>query len=84
MLLQEPLDDPVDRFVIGQAEAHQLHELVTGDLANGSLMGQLGIGVPGLERGCGLVGAIIHNDGITFDMPETFGTGFNGGIEILF
>lgn len=32
MLLKETLDDPVDRFVIGQAEAHQLKQENTKSL----------------------------------------------------
>ena len=82
-LSQETLNNPINRFVIGQAQTHQFCELVAGDFADRGFMGQFSVGVPGFQRRNGLVGAVINDDGVSFNMAEAFGEGVHGGIKSL-
>ena len=53
MLFQKPIDDLGFGFLFGEAEGHQLHELITGNLADGGLVDERGIRVVRLQRGHG-------------------------------
>ena len=46
-------------------------------------MGQFSVGVPGFQRRNGLVGAVINDDGVAFNMAEAFGEGVHGGVKGL-
>ena len=67
---QEALEDAVLGLLLGQAQGLQLQKLVAGDLADGGLMDQLGLGAVGGDLRDGADLGVSHDDGVALDMAE--------------
>ena len=63
-LCQKSLEDPVLRFLLGEAQGLQLQQLVPGDLADGGLVDQAGIHAVGGDLRDGGHHALVHDDGV--------------------
>ena len=65
-LFQKAVDDLLFGLLLGEAQRHQLDELVAGDLADGGLVDQLGVHVVRFEGRDGQDLALVHDDGVAF------------------
>ena len=75
MLCQEALEDRLLRLFGGQAEGLQLQQLVAGDLADGGLVDQLGVGTVGGDGRDGLDAGVAHDDAVALNVAEALGVG---------
>ncbi|CAN4051266.1 IS66 family transposase, partial [Dysosmobacter welbionis] len=82
-LCQKSLEDPVLRFLLGEAQGLQLQQLVPGDLADGGLVDQLGLGVVGGDLRHGADLGLSHNNGVALHMAEALGVAHHAGAEHL-
>ena len=83
MLFQEAVDDLLLGFLLGEAQRHQLYDLVAGDLADGGLVDQLGIHVVRFEGRDGENLALVHDDGVAFGVAVAGGVADDAGVEFL-
>ena len=64
-LFQESVDDLFLGFLFVQSQRHQLHQLLSGDLADGGLVNQRSVHVICSQLGACQHTALIHNNGVT-------------------
>ena len=83
ILRQEALEDGLLGLLGGQAQGLQLQQLVPGDLADGGLVDQLGVGTVGGDGGNGLDAGVAHDDGVALDVTEALGVAHHDGVEHL-
>ena len=65
---QKALDDLLFRFLLGEAERHELDDLLARDLADGCLVDELGVHAVGRELGYRRHAGAVHDDGIALRM----------------
>ena len=83
MLCQEALEDRLLRLFGGQAEGLQLQQLVAGDLADGGLVDQLGVGTVGGDGRDGLDAGVAHDDAVALNVAEALGVAHHHRVEDL-
>ena len=81
--LQETADDLLLGFLFGQAEGHELVELLAGDLADGGLVDQLGVGTVGGDGRDGLDAGVAHDDAVALNVAEALGIAHHHRVEDL-
>ena len=82
-LFQEPLQDFLLGLLVGQAQGHQLQNLLPCNFADGCLMDQAGIDmVTGDLRDCPYL-CVAHNNGVALDMAKAGAISLDPGIEYL-
>ena len=71
------------RLFGGQAEGLQLQQLVAGDLADGGLVDQLGVGTVGGDGRDGLDAGVAHDDAVALNVAKALGVAHHHRVEDL-
>ena len=81
--LQEAADDLLLGFLLGQAEGHELVELLTGDLADGRLVDEAGIDGVGRDLRARADDTVVHDDGVALRVTGALVVAADVGVEHL-
>ena len=81
--LQETADDLLLGFLFGQAEGHELVELLAGDLADGGLVDEAGLDGVGRDLRARADGAAVHDDGVALRVTGALVVAADVGVEHL-
>ena len=81
--LQEAADDLLLGFLLGQAEGHELVELLAGDLADGGLVDEAGLDGVGRDLRTCTDGAAVHDDGVALRVTGALVVAADVGVEHL-
>ena len=80
---QEAVDDLLFRLLFGEAEGHQLDELISGDLSDGSFMDQHRVDVVRLQRRDREDVSVVHDDRVALRMTAAGCTAVYAQIKLL-